>query len=96
MTAAVVHQDLICVACASAAFFDLEIWQVNYKSAFLNSHIDVEINVYEPPGFKEKGKKHLVYCLNKAIYGMKQGTNVWWGKRDTAYKSMGWTCFYSE
>jgi hypothetical protein len=35
--------------------------------------MEEEVWVQQPEGFKVSGKEHLPLCLQKALYGMKQG-----------------------
>ena len=51
---------------------DLELDQVDFKSAYLNGEIEEEIYIEFPDGYKQGDK---VGRLNKAIYGTRQGGN---------------------
>lgn len=44
------------------------------KTAFLNGHLDEEIYMRPPPGFKQDNR---VFKLNKSLYGLKQAARVW-------------------
>ena len=57
---------------AIAAANDLEIEQMDVKTAFLYSNIDTEIYVEQPKGIKAIGELHKVCKLNKALYSLKQ------------------------
>ena len=65
-----------------AAMEDMEIHQVDVKTAFLHGDLDQEIFMHQPDGFKEKGKEHLVCRLQKALYGLKQAPRSWYQKLD--------------
>src|SRR5438445_13893511 len=41
---------------------------------------DQIIYIRQPKGFEAKGKEHLVWCLYKALYGIKQGGHLWYHK----------------
>jgi len=57
------------------ATLDLEMEQMDVKTAFLNGEIDTEVYVEQPQGF-ERGDK--LYCrLNKGLYGLKQAARIW-------------------
>jgi len=58
---------------------DLEVHQMDVKSAYLNAPIDCDIYMEQPEGFvetTENGKK-LVYKLRKSLYGLKQSGRNW-------------------
>ena len=57
---------------AIAAANDLEIEQMDVKTAFLYCYIDTEIYVEQPEGMGAIGESHKVCKLNKALYGLKQ------------------------
>lgn len=52
--------------------FDLELEQINVKTAFLYGDLDETILMKQPDGYEEKGKKDYVCNLNKSSYGLKQ------------------------
>lgn len=67
-------------------------WLVHHldvKSAFLNGELQEEVYVSQPDGFVIKGNEHLVYRLNKALYGLRQAPRVWNIILDRALKEMG-------
>ncbi|GJT94555.1 retrovirus-related pol polyprotein from transposon TNT 1-94 [Tanacetum coccineum] len=48
------------------------LFQMDVKSAFLNSFINEEVYAAQPPGFIDFEKPNHVYKLKKALYGLKQ------------------------
>ena len=56
---------------ALVAHFDLELHQMDVKTAFLNGDLSETMYMKQPNGFQEKDKEHLVCRLNKSIYGLK-------------------------
>ena len=58
-----------------AAHYDYEIWQIDVKTAFLNSNIEEEIYMMQPESFIAKNQEHMVCKLKRSIYGLKHGTS---------------------
>ena len=56
---------------------DLELHQMDVKTAFLNGEWDKEIYMEQPIGFVIQGQKHKVCRLLKSIYGLKQSSRQW-------------------
>ncbi|RVW91271.1 Retrovirus-related Pol polyprotein from transposon TNT 1-94 [Vitis vinifera] len=75
-------KDSFRVIMAIVAHFDLELHQMDVKTAFLNGDLDEDVNMEQPTGFTEVGKEHLVCKLNKSIYGLKQASRQWYMKFD--------------
>jgi len=74
---------------AIAAANDLEIEQMDVKTAFLYGDIDTEIYVEQPEGMGAIGELHKVYKLNKALYGLKQSPRVWYFTLTAYLKTLG-------
>ncbi|KAJ3479322.1 hypothetical protein NLI96_g9143 [Meripilus lineatus] len=60
---------------ALAAHLDLEVHQMDVVGAYLNSDLDEEIFMRQPPGFEDGFPR--VCRLQKAIYGLKQAGRAW-------------------
>ena len=56
---------------ALVAQLELNVFQLDVKSAFLNGEIEEEVYVEQPEGYKVQGKEDKVYRLYKALYGLK-------------------------
>ncbi|GJT82748.1 retrovirus-related pol polyprotein from transposon TNT 1-94 [Tanacetum coccineum] len=67
---------LLAYACA----LDFKLYQMDVKSAFLNSFINEEVYVAQPPGFIDFAKPNYVYKLKKALYGLKQAPKAWYDR----------------
>src|ERR1700739_3846737 len=72
-----------------ATIEDMEIHQVDVKTAFLNSELDEEVYVEQPDGYIAHGTENMVCRLNKTLYGLKQSPRVWWQNIDTFFESLG-------
>ena len=67
------HKSSLLTLLAIAAQEDLEIGQMDVKTAFLNGDLEEEIYMNPPDGFPTKEKGH-VWLLKKSIYGLKQAS----------------------
>ena len=74
---------------ALVAYFDLELHQMDVKTAFLNGDLDETIYMAQPQGFVVKGKEHMGCRLRKSIYGLKQASRQWNLKFDEVIKRFG-------
>jgi Reverse transcriptase (RNA-dependent DNA polymerase) len=71
-----------------AAREDLEVHQLDIKTAFLNEELEEEVYVTQPPGF-HNGDYGLVYRLNKALYGLKQAPRAWHKSLNASLRKFG-------
>ena len=78
-----------------AATKDLEIFQVDAVTAFLNGEVEEELYMEQPEGFVE-GDGGRVCRLRKAIYGLKQAGRQWKKRADEDITSMGFVASPSD
>jgi hypothetical protein len=62
---------------AIVAHMDLELYQMDVKTAFLNGELNDEIYMDQPLGFETKGQERKVCKLKRFIYGLKQASRQW-------------------
>ena len=68
---------------AIAAIQNLEIHQMDVKTAFLNGDLDEKIYMEQPEGFIVPGQEKKVCRLVKSLYGLKQAPMQWYEKFDS-------------
>ena len=68
----VVKHSSIRVLLAITTFFELELNQMDVKTAFLHGNLKKEILMAQPEGFIEEGTEDMVCLLKKRLYGLKQ------------------------
>ena len=63
-----------------AAQYNVKLFQLDVKTAYLNAPIDEEIYMIQPPCFEKYGDNgNLLYCkLKKSLYGLKQAGRNWY------------------
>jgi hypothetical protein len=65
------------------AMHDLELEQLDVKTAFLHGDLEEEIYMDQSEGFIVPGKKNFVCKLKKSLYGLKQSPRQWYKKFDS-------------
>ena len=68
-------KDSFRVVMALVAHFDMELHQMDVKTAFLNGDLNETIFMAQPEDFAIKGKEYMGCKLKKSIYGLKQASN---------------------
>ncbi|KAM1096787.1 hypothetical protein ACFX19_014531 [Malus domestica] len=74
---------------AIVAIYNLNIYQMDVKTAFLNGDLDEEIYMKQLEGFIVHGQEKKICRLVKSLYGLKQTPNQWHHKFDIAMLSNG-------
>ncbi|GAB2268162.1 hypothetical protein Dimus_038698 [Dionaea muscipula] len=80
-------KDSLRIFMALVAHFNLELHQMDVKTAFLNGDLHEEIYMLQPDGFIEDDNK--VCRLRKSIYGLKQASRQWYLKFNEVITSFG-------
>ena len=78
--APVARLEAIRIFLAFAASKGFKVFQMDAKSAFLNSFIEEEVYVKQPPGFENPKFSNRVYKHQKALYGLKQAPRAWYDR----------------
>jgi hypothetical protein len=81
---------------ALAAAYNLEIEQIDVKTAFLYGEIDANIYIKQPEGFCSKERPDQVCKLKKALYGLKQGPRVWYNTLTNYLNTLGFTSLTAD
>jgi Reverse transcriptase (RNA-dependent DNA polymerase) len=61
----------IWVVLGLAASLDLEIEQLDVKTAFLHGDLEEKLYMEQPEGFEKKGQERLVCKLRRSLYDLK-------------------------
>ncbi|BFG26329.1 hypothetical protein CerSpe_126030 [Prunus speciosa] len=56
---------------------NMEVEQMDVKTAFLHGDLEEDIYISQPQGFIEASKENLVCRLKKSLYGLKQSPRQW-------------------
>ncbi|KAD3338048.1 hypothetical protein E3N88_33569 [Mikania micrantha] len=78
----VVKHTSIRVILALTAVYDLELEQLDVKTAFLHGVLDEQIYMKQPLGFVDKEQPNKVCLLKKSLYGLKQSPRQWYRRFD--------------
>ncbi|KAG7564986.1 Integrase catalytic core [Arabidopsis suecica] len=82
-------KDSLRIVLGLVAHYDLELHQMDVKTAFLNGELEEEVYMDQPEGFVATGNEHLVCKLKKSIYGLKQASRQWYLKFNDTITSYG-------
>ena len=76
--APVARLESIRILLAYATHHDFKLYQMDVKSAFLNSPLSELVYVEQPSGFEDPKYPNHVYKLDKELYGLKQAPRAWY------------------
>ena len=62
---------------AIANQMNLEVHQMDVRSAFLNGNLEEDIYMAQPEGYIDENKPNMVCKLKKSLYGLKQSARCW-------------------
>jgi Reverse transcriptase (RNA-dependent DNA polymerase) len=82
-------KDSFRIIMALVAHLDLELYQMDVKTAFLNGKLDEIIYIVQLSHFEMKDPKDMVCQLKKSIYGLKQASWQWYFKFAQVIVSFG-------
>ncbi|KAG9458306.1 hypothetical protein H6P81_002814 [Aristolochia fimbriata] len=95
-------KDSLHIILALVAHFDLELHQMDVKTAFRNGELEEEVYMKQPEGFPSSLGEQLVCKLQKSIYGLKQASRQWYFKFHDVISSFGFVenvmdqCIYQK
>uniref|UniRef100_A0A2N9J933 Uncharacterized protein n=1 Tax=Fagus sylvatica TaxID=28930 RepID=A0A2N9J933_FAGSY len=81
---------LVRIIMVVAARLDLELHQLDVKTAFLNGDLKEEIYMDQSDGFHIKDQEGKVCRLKKSLYGLKQSSRQWYLKFHQAILDIGY------
>ncbi|CAL1353780.1 unnamed protein product [Linum trigynum] len=87
----VVKHTSIRVLLAIVAHYDLELEQLDVKTAFLHGELEEKIYMTHPEGFEVPGKEDYVCKLKKSLYGLKQSPRQWYKRFDSYMLELGYS-----
>jgi hypothetical protein len=95
-------KDSFRIMMALVAHYNLELHQMDVKTAFLNGDLEENVYMAQPKGFVVEGKERMGCRLKKSIYGLKQASRQWYLKFDHTIKGFGFkenvedNCIYAK
>ncbi|KAG8483366.1 hypothetical protein CXB51_022321 [Gossypium anomalum] len=79
----VVKHSSIRALLSIVAMHDLELEQLNVKTAFLHGELEEDIYMQQPKGFIVSEKEDYVCLMKKSLYGLKQSPKQWYKRFDS-------------
>jgi hypothetical protein len=72
-----------------AANLDWPLHQLDVKNAFLHGDLEEEVYMDIPPGYTASSKAKIACKLQRALYGLKQSPQAWFGRFSSAMRKYG-------
>ena len=72
-----------------ASFKDFKLFQIDVKSAFLNSFIKEDVYIEQPLGFVNSTHPNFIFKLDKALYSLKRALRAWYERLSCFLVSSG-------
>ena len=82
--APVARMDTVRMIIAFAALKGWKLYQL-VNSVFLHGELKEDIFVEQSRGYEKRGSEHMVYKLNKALYGSKQAPRAWFSRIESYF-----------
>ncbi|KAG8480232.1 hypothetical protein CXB51_024818 [Gossypium anomalum] len=79
----VVNHSSIRALLGNVAMHDLELEQLDVKTAFLHGELEEDIYMQQPEGFIVSEKEDYICLLRKSLYGLKQSPRQWYKRFDS-------------
>ncbi|KAG8479822.1 hypothetical protein CXB51_029312 [Gossypium anomalum] len=76
---------------ALVAQLNLDLAQLDVKTAFLHGELEEEIYMTQPKGYEDAGGRNWVCKLNKSLYGLKQSPREWYKRFDSFMRRQKYT-----
>ena len=92
----IVKHSSIHILLALVAQYELDLGQLDVKTAFLHGDLDEEIYMSQPTGFMTAGKEDMVCKLKKSLYGLKQSPRQWYKRFDSFIRGKRYTRSYYD
>ena len=95
-------KDSFRIIMALVAHYDIELHQMDIKTAFLNGDLYESVYMVQPKGFVMEGKERMGCRLRKSIYELKQTSRQWYLKFDETIMKFGFkendedNCIYAK
>ena len=90
--APIARLEVVRLLLAFTCMSGFKLFQMDFKSDFLNGIINEEVYVEQPPGFEDHQHLNHVYKLKKALYGLKQAPKQWYERLSNLYMFI--LCFW--
>ena len=82
-------KDSFRIIMALVAHYNLELYQMDVKTTFLNGDLNENVYIAQPKGFFVERKERMGCRLKKSIYGLKQASRQWYLKFNETIRKFG-------